>query len=131
MAVKSFRDLRIWQEAHALAVEIYKATSRFPADEKYALTSQVRRAATSIASNIAEGMGRRTTKDYVNFLYIARGSAQEVISHCLIARDLGFLGSDMAENVIRRYDGLTIGIQKCIAGLNRFAATAKQTKLNN
>jgi four helix bundle protein len=87
---KSFRDLVVWQRARELAGLLYQLTQRFPREETYGLTAQLRRAGISIVSNIAEGSGRGTRSDYRGFLRIARGSALEVQSQLLIAQDLGF-----------------------------------------
>jgi four helix bundle protein len=80
-----------WQKAHQFVFELYKATTDFPKDEQYGITSQIRRAAVSIPANIAEGKARGTDKDYVRFLYIARGSCAEVEYLLLLSKDLGLL----------------------------------------
>ena len=89
--MRPFRELRVWQRAHELALTIYKATSTFPKDELYGLTSQLRRAATSVPTNIAEGCGRDTTNELVRFCHIAGGSASELEYLLLLGRDLGLL----------------------------------------
>jgi len=115
--IKSFRDLRIWREAHALAVEIYLVTEHFPTSERYGLSSQMRRAASSISANIAEGMGKATRKDFLNYLYVSRGSTQEIINFCLLTSDLGYLSKEKGNQLIARYDGLSAGIQKMISSI--------------
>ena len=92
--MRNFRELLVWQKAHKLALEIYKATKGFPADERFGLIVQLRRAVTSVASNIAEGCGRGSDKDFARFLSIAAGSASEVEYQILLARDLGYLLGD-------------------------------------
>ena len=87
-----WRDLVVWQKSHALTLLIYKISGSFPADEKYALTSQLRRSCASISTNIVEGQSRNTTKDYINFLYNARGSLEETRYHILLAKDLNYIG---------------------------------------
>jgi four helix bundle protein len=87
----NFRDLVVWKEAKALAVVVYTATRHLPRDERFGLTSQLRRAAVSISTNIAEGTGRGGDREMVRFLQIARGSSREVESLLEVARDLGFL----------------------------------------
>lgn len=87
---KSFRELVVWQRAMELARLLYRLTKSFPRDELPGLTGQLRRAGVSIASNIAEGSGRGTRNDYRSFLRMARGSALEVQTQLLLARDLGF-----------------------------------------
>ena len=86
-----FRRLDAWNEAHKLVMGIYKSTRNFPSEEKFGLTSQIRRAAVSISSNIVEGCERRTTKDFLQFLYISRASLSEVRYHLLLAKDLVYL----------------------------------------
>jgi len=88
--MRDFHDLKVWGKAHQLVLGIYQASAGFPRSEVYALTSQMRRAAISIASNIAEGCGRKTETEFARFLQIAMGSASEVQYHLLLARDLGF-----------------------------------------
>lgn len=87
----SYRDLLAWQKAMALVTEIYAETESFPAREMYGLTNQIRRAAVSVPSNIAEGKGRLSTKESVQFLGIARGSLLELQTQLEIACNLGFL----------------------------------------
>lgn len=91
--IVSFTDLRAWQEGHKLVLMVYKATEAFPQKEIYGLSSQMRRAAVSITSNIAEGFRRKTVKDKIHFYIISHGSLAELQNQMLIARDLGYLGS--------------------------------------
>jgi len=91
--VKSHKDLKVWQESMTLVVAVYKATEDFPKHEIYGLTSQIRRAAVSIPSNIAEGAGRRGNKEFIRFLYIALGSLSEVETQLEIAFRLNYLES--------------------------------------
>lgn len=86
--VKSFRDLVVWQRSVELCLALYKLTQQFPREETYGLTSQLRRAGVSVASNIAEGFGRRSRSDYRSFLRVARGSVLEVQTQLVIAREL-------------------------------------------
>ncbi len=88
---ESYRNLIAWQKAKALVIEIYKSTRNFPKDEQYGLTSQMRRAAISVPSNIAEGRGRHSRKELLQFLYQARGSLLELENQVDIARYLGYL----------------------------------------
>ena len=87
-SVKGFRDLKVWEKAHRLTLQVYKATASFPKEEMYGLTSQIRRAAASIPANIAEGCGRSSNAELGRFLQIAMGSASELEYHLLLARDL-------------------------------------------
>ena len=90
MKIDSYRQLEVWQKAVALVTEIYQITRSFPREELYGLTSQVRRAAVWIPANIAEGWGRNMTRDYVQFLRVARGSLLELETHLVIATNLKF-----------------------------------------
>ena len=87
----SHRDLIAWQKAMALVTEIYRVTESFPSREMYGLTRQVREAAVSVPSNIAEGKGRQTKRDYLQFLYRARGSLLEVETQLEVSSNLGYL----------------------------------------
>jgi len=89
--IKSFEDLTIWQESRKYTNKIYILTNKFPKEELYGLTSQIRRAAVSITSNIAEGFDRRSDKELSNFLSIARGSTAEVQNNLYIALDLKYV----------------------------------------
>jgi four helix bundle protein len=90
-----FRQLSVWQKSHALTLKVYEATGTFPVSEQFALTSQLRRAVTSIPSNIAEGCGRNTDPELARFLRIALGSASEVEYQILLARDLTYLSNEV------------------------------------
>jgi four helix bundle protein len=92
--VQPFRKLVVWQNAHGLALNLYKITKTFPTDERYGLTSQIRRSAASTCANIAEGCGRQTRRDFARFAYIAFGSASELEYHLLMASDLGLLDKE-------------------------------------
>ena len=109
----SYRELRVWQEAMALAAQIYRSTAQFPKTETYGLTLQMRRAAVSVPSNIAEGKGHRSNKEFVHFLLHARGSLWELQTQISLAETLRYLqrqeGSTLltsAENVSRALNGL-------------------------
>lgn len=95
MRVQSYRDLRVWKTAIDLTLEVYRITESFPTSERFALTSQLRRAAVSVASNIAEGHARSTRGEYRNFLSIARGSAIEVEVQLFVAEQIGYAGAPM------------------------------------
>jgi four helix bundle protein len=111
--VKSFRELVVWQRAIELTLEIYKVTKAFPKDESFGLTSQLRRAAVSVASNIAEGQGRKTKGEFVQFLCVARGSNAEVQTQLVIAQGLGY--SD--EVAIARCEALALEVAKMLNGM--------------
>jgi four helix bundle protein len=92
--VNDHRDLDVWRAAMTLSRDTYKATANFPGEERYGLTSQMRRASVSIPANIAEGHGRETTGAFVNFLRIAKGSARELETLAELARDFGYLSTE-------------------------------------
>jgi four helix bundle protein len=94
---RSYRELLVWQKAKALAAQTYRATDQFPKNETYGLTSQIRRAAVSVASNIAEGQGRLTVGEFLHFLGQARGSLLELDTQLAIALDLTYLKQDQHE----------------------------------
>jgi len=91
--MRDYTKIKAWKLADDLVILIYTVTKNFPSDERYALTSQVRRAAYSVSANISEGAGRRTTKDFVRFLDMAMGSANEVGYFCHLAHRLGYLNA--------------------------------------
>jgi four helix bundle protein len=111
--VKDFKELRVWQKAHTLALEVYQATRSFPRDEIYGLTSQIRRAAVSVGANIAEGCGRRSDGEFARFLQIARGSASELEYHLLFARDLKLLTNDAH----RDFEKKLVEVQRMLTSL--------------
>ena len=89
--MRNFRELRVWEKAHQLALKMYKITGKFPSEEKYGLTAQIRRSAASVPANIAEGCGRSGDRDFSRFMSIAAGSASETEYHLLLAYELGYL----------------------------------------
>ena len=92
--MKTFKELIVWQKSHILVLNIYKITKSFPKEELYGLCSQVRRSASSIPTNIAEGFKRSSTKDYLHFLNIADASLEETKYHILLGYDLGYLTAE-------------------------------------
>ena len=92
--MQDFKNLKVWGKAHQLTLEIYSATRKYPRDEIFALTSQIRRASSSIAANIAEGAGRRSRREFTHFLAIAIGSASEVEYFLILGRDLRYISQD-------------------------------------
>ncbi len=89
--VKSFRDLEVWQRAHRVVLDVYRLTNPFPRSEQFGVVSQLRRAAFSIPANIAEGFGRRSTKELLQFVAVANGSLEELRYFLLLSRDLRYL----------------------------------------
>lgn len=98
--VKSYRDLDVWNKGMVLARQVYEATKSWPRDEIYGLTSQARRAAVSVPSNIAEGQGRGSPREFIHHLNIARGSLYEMETQLLLAQQLGYLTPDSAEHLL-------------------------------
>lgn len=97
--LKNYKELKVWQKAYQLCLELYKITKAFPGEEKYGLTSQIRRAAVSIPSNIAEGYGRKTTPEYIQSLYVAYGSTCELETQILLSGDLGYIKNEDLKEV--------------------------------
>jgi four helix bundle protein len=98
--VKTHKDLDVWKRGMSLVEQIYKATARFPKEEMYGLTSQLRKAAVSFPSNIAEGAARSSVREYIQFLYVALGSLSEIETQVMITGKLGYLPvDDMLEEV--------------------------------
>ena len=95
--MQDFTKLKVWQKAHTFTINLYKISSTFPSEEKFGLTNQIRRASVSIESNLAEGAGRTSNKDFSRFLGIAQGSAFEVKCQILIAKDLGYIENNKSE----------------------------------
>jgi len=113
--MKDFRQIKVWHKAHQLVLDVYRVTRDFPADEKYGLTSQLRRAAASIPTNIAEGCGKSTDKDFARFLQISYGSANEVDYLLLLAKDMSMLRLELYETM----NNSLIEVKKMLAALIR------------
>ncbi len=113
MTVKHYQELIAWQKAMDLVVLVYEHTACFPKEEMFGLTNQVRRAVVSVPSNLAEGQGRRTTKEFLNFLSIARGSLQEVETQILLAERLNYLKEMYRAEII----GLSSEVGRLLSGL--------------
>ncbi len=89
--MRNYKDLQVWEKAHRLTLAVYKGTQDFPKEERFGLTSQIRRSSASIAANLAEGCGRRSDGEMARYIEISMGSGAELSYHLLLARDLGFL----------------------------------------
>jgi four helix bundle protein len=124
--VKNYKELEVWQKSKKLAIDLYKATEAFPRVEQFGLTSQLRRAAVSVAANIAEGWGRGSTREYVQSLLIARGSLMELDTHVIIADELSYLQSGHAARFEAEIESIGQMLNRLIQALRtrRSAATA-------
>lgn len=118
MPVQRHEDLEVWQTAMDLVTHVYYVTKGFPKEEVYGLTMQLRRAAVSVPSNIAEGYGRKTTKDFLNFLSTSRGSLMEVQTQIEIARRLGYTGQEDAEKLRLKTETVAKLLNGLIRSLN-------------
>ena len=94
MKIEKFTDLTVWQKAHAVTLLVYRVTEAFPDRERFGIVAQIRRSAASVPANIAEGFGRRTTRELLRSLQIARGEAEETRYFSILSRDLGYLKQD-------------------------------------
>ncbi|MEN8253581.1 MAG: four helix bundle protein [Patescibacteria group bacterium] len=117
MKITKFSDLKIWQEATKISLQIYKLSRKFPTEEKFGITSQLRRCSTSVGANIAEGFGRYHYKDKIRFFYLARGSLFESQNFILFSGELGYLDSDTTANLCKQYDNLSRRINAFIKSL--------------
>ncbi|MBA9072776.1 four helix bundle protein [Flavobacterium gossypii] len=104
--MRDFRKYDIWQSSHSFTLEVYKITSHFPKEEIYNLTSQIRRASSSIPTNISEGCGRNSDKEFNQFLNIALGSANETEYLLILSRDLQYINNEIAENLLEKINSI-------------------------
>jgi len=118
--MQNYKDFKVWTKAHSLTLDVYKETKQFPSEEKFGLTSQLRRASSSIPANIAEGCGKNTNAEFRHFLNIALGSANEVEYFLLLAKDLHYLTEE-------NFNVLTIDINSIKAMLIALIAKVKAT----
>ncbi len=126
--IRTFRDLRVWQRGMALVTEVYRLSKQFPKEEVYALASQMRRAAVSVPSNIAEGYGRHSTTDYVRFLRMASGSLYELQTQTEIARNLGYVDESTLNDLASAGDEIARMLSALIRTLEDGKATPATPK---
>lgn len=117
--VRSYRDLEVWRLSVDWAEAIYRATAHWPSDERFGLTSQVRRAAVSVSSNIAEGCARRTTGEFLQFIGIAQGSLAEAETQLIIAARLGYLTGDSNQTLTAAADRISRMLASLASALKR------------
>ncbi len=118
--VESWKDLEVWQKAHQLVLEVYRLTKVFPSEERYRLVDQLCRASASIPTNIAEGKGRNSLKEYLQFLSIAKGSIEETKYLLLLSRDLGYLDEPTYYSISDNYDEIARMINGLIKSLRTY-----------
>ena len=116
--MRNYEDLQVWQKAHKLTLAIYKDTQCFPSEERFGLTSQIRRSCSSIGANIAEGCGRRSDPEMARSIQIAMGSGAELSYHLRLARDLGFLSHES-------FDSLRSSLNEIMRMLSSFSLRVK------
>jgi len=119
------KDLAVWQKSMALAVEVYALSKHMPRGEIFGLTSQMRRAAVSVPSNTAEGAARHTTREFLAFLYIARGSLAELETQLRLTHAIGYLPDDLVSPALASTDEVGRLLTSVIAGLKRRLARSK------
>lgn len=117
--IKSYRDLQVWQQAMDLAVECYKLTQRFPKAEIFGIVSQIRRSAASVAANIAEGHGRNSRGEYIQFLRVAQGSLKELETHLILTARVGLVSDAATAQVLEQSEGLGKMLRALIRSLER------------
>ncbi|MBW2608803.1 MAG: four helix bundle protein [Deltaproteobacteria bacterium] len=112
-----WKKLKVWQKPHALVLEVYRITTKFPKTETYGLVDQIKRASCSIPSNIVEGQSRNTTKEYLNFLYMARGSLEELRYFLLLSKDLTFLDAEVYGGMEKECEEISLMLNGLIKSL--------------
>jgi four helix bundle protein len=118
-SINSYRDLRVWQDAMTLAELCYQSTACFPREEMFGQTAQIRRAASSVAANIAEGHGRESTASFVQFLRVAQGSLKELETHVILSRRVGLLSATSGEDLVAKCERLGKQLRSLIRSLLR------------
>jgi four helix bundle protein len=119
--MRDFRELKVWEKAHRLTLDVYRVTTVFPREELYGLTSQIRRAAASIGANIAEGAGKNSRPDFARFLQMALGSASELEYHILLSRDLGYFTVEVQQGLTEQ----VVETKKMLTGFIHYLNTPK------
>ena len=117
--IRSYRDLIVWQKARELVKKVYEGSESFPRNEVFGLTQQMRRAAVSVPSNIAEGYGRGSRPEYIRFLHIARGSLYEIETQLLLAEDLGYLSGDVSRSLQHAAESVSKLLYRLLASLRK------------
>jgi four helix bundle protein len=129
--INSYRELRVWQEAMAVARACYMLTKQFPREEAYGMTAQIRRSAVSIAANIAEGHGRENTGSFIQFLRIAQGSLKELETHILLAEQVQIARSSSSEPILTQCESLGKMLRSLIRSLQNKTVRASEKFAND
>lgn len=116
--MRNFRKYQVWELGHQITLDVYKLTSVFPKDEQYGLTSQMRRASSSVPANIAEGCGRESEVEFKRFLIIANGSATELEYFLILVKDLNFISELNINDLVVKVDQLKRSLNKLISKIN-------------
>jgi four helix bundle protein len=131
MSLGSYKDLRVWQQAVKLALDVYKTTSQFPKHELYGLANQLRRAAVSVPSNIAEGKGHRSDAEFVRFLFHARGSLLEVETQICLATQLQYMSQAQSDSLMEQTSSVACGLNALIKSLESVGARSRRPTTND
>jgi len=116
--MKDYKNFTVWQKSHQLTLDVYKIVNDFPKEELFGLVSQMKRSSSSIPTNIAEGCGRNSDKDFARFLIIAFGSANELEYQFILSRDLNFIDAEMSENLMLQIEEIKKMLNGLISKLN-------------
>jgi len=116
---RNWNELTIWKESHELVLDIYRITAKFPKEELYGLTSQIRRAVTSVPANIVEGHSKGSSKEFIRFLYISRGSLEELKYLLLLSKDLGYITEEKYIELNERLSKLSLQLNNFIKYLQK------------
>jgi len=127
--MENWKRLKVWEKAHSLVIKIYRVTKDFPQDERYRLIDQICRSVISIPTNIVEGQSRNTTKEYLQFLYNARGSLEETRYHLLLARDLRYLTLDRYEGIEEKCKEVSLMLNSLIKSLKKKTGLEREQNL--
>lgn len=131
MMVKSYRDLEVWDRAHRLVLDVYRLTNPFPRSEQFGIVSQLRRAAYSIPANIAEGFGRKSTKELLQFLSVANGSLEELRYFLVLSRDLRYLSPTDLQRLELDLKAIAQMMEALARSLRARLSTADPTSLSS
>jgi len=129
--IKSYRELKVWQKAHGLVLEVFRLTEKFPRADRFGIVSQVRRSASSVAANIAEGFGRGTTRELLRTLQIARGELEETRYFMLLSRDLARISAEEFDRINAECDAVGKLINALGSSLRRRLSSRHQSPVTS